>query len=99
MTLHDLTKILLSAQLTYQSLKNKPNKLKKSQQNTISTKITMLQNKLKFIAIIKENFENFDKKGLDFKDLIRRFGEINSIDDLNKVEFKVNNILHLLIKK
>ncbi|KAG0435885.1 Retrovirus-related Pol polyprotein from type-1 retrotransposable element R2 [Dictyocoela muelleri] len=99
MTLHDITKTLLSAQLTYQSLKNKPNKIKKIQQNTISTKINMLQNKLKFIAIIKENFENFDKKCLVYKDLIRNFGEINSLDDLNRVEFKVNNILRLLIKK
>ncbi|KAG0438664.1 hypothetical protein DMUE_2950 [Dictyocoela muelleri] len=81
-------------------MKNKPKpKKQNSNINPISIRIDMLHNKLKFISNLRSNFDRADQSNLEYKDLVAKFGKINSIDELNKVEYKINNTIQVLNKK
>ncbi|KAG0435892.1 LINE-1 retrotransposable element ORF2 protein [Dictyocoela muelleri] len=95
----NIVDLLTTAQITYQSLTKKKKQNKKNSKEVILAKIEILNEKLKYLASIRDYFQYLNKNEMHFKDIVAKFGKINTLDDLNAVEHKINNIVFVLAKK
>ncbi|KAG0435826.1 Retrovirus-related Pol polyprotein from type-2 retrotransposable element R2DM, partial [Dictyocoela muelleri] len=95
----EITNMFMSAQITYKKLTTKDKSFKNNKNYIITDKINLINSQLKYLSTIRKNFDCLDKKNILFKDITSKYGKINTIDDLNAIEYKIKNIYCLLNKK
>ncbi|KAG0435865.1 Retrovirus-related Pol polyprotein from type-1 retrotransposable element R2 [Dictyocoela muelleri] len=95
----EIIDLLTTAQITYHKLTKRETQNKNNPRTSVLSKIEILDGKLKYIDSIRDCFQNINKNEIIFKDIVNKFGKINTIDDLNTIEHKIKNIVLVLSKK